>query len=225
MESITSASGSRRAAVSSTVSRSVSQSSSSASGTSPRREARSRICCSLSSPLTYSVFRPALAYARANWSMSVLFPIPGSPPTSSSEPGTMPPPSTRSSSRMPVLARSVEESDTSASGTAPSRRTAPTGTQRPRPAGFGAAPLVLVAGASLAVFHSPHAGQCPNQRGCSLPQAVQKNEDFGVFAGFVGLPLDFIIGHPQRGVSEHLHVHVLLRIRLDVRDQGPQLGD
>jgi len=28
-------------------------------------------------------------------------------------------------------------------------------------------------GASLAVFHSPHAGQCPNQRGCSLPHAVQ----------------------------------------------------
>ena len=32
---------------------------------------------------------------------------------------------------------------------------------------------IAALGASLAVFHSPHAGQCPNQRGCSLPHAVQ----------------------------------------------------
>ena len=40
--------------------------------------------------------------------VSVLLPIPGDPPSRTSEPGTRPPPSTRSSSPTPVLRRSVE---------------------------------------------------------------------------------------------------------------------
>jgi hypothetical protein len=40
-------------------------------------------------------------------SSSVDFPIPGSPPSSISEPGTTPPPSTRSNSPMPVDRRSL----------------------------------------------------------------------------------------------------------------------
>ena len=60
---------------------------------------------------------------------SVLLPMPGSPPSSTSEPGTTPPPSTRSSSAMPVSRRDSESALTSASGTG--RLVVP---ERPRPA-------------------------------------------------------------------------------------------
>ncbi len=39
------------------------------------------------------------------WSSSVDLPMPGSPPTRSAEPGTNPPPQTRSSSAIPVIRR------------------------------------------------------------------------------------------------------------------------
>ncbi len=135
IESTTIASGAIWAAASSTTSRSVSHSSSSDSGTAPRREARRRICVSLSSPVTYRMRWPSRASAMASCSSSVLLPMPGSPPTSSSEPGTSPPPSTRSSSRMPVRVRSADSTSTCASGRAPSPRTAPAGTQRLAPRG------------------------------------------------------------------------------------------
>ena len=44
-------------------------------------------------------------------------PMPGAPPSSTSDPGTKPPPSTRSSSPMPVPSRSTAGASTSASGT------------------------------------------------------------------------------------------------------------
>ena len=47
----------------------------------------------------------ARARPAASWSASVDFPMPGSPPSSTTEPGTSPPPSTRSSSAMPVARR------------------------------------------------------------------------------------------------------------------------
>ncbi len=49
--------------------------------------------------------------------VSVDLPIPGAPPSSTSEPGTRPPPSTRSSSPMPVGRRATGAAPTSASGT------------------------------------------------------------------------------------------------------------
>src|SRR5699024_9079364 len=51
-------------------------------------------------------FLPALAILRHTCRSSVDFPIPGSPPTSDRDPVTIPPPRTRSSSRIPVEIRS-----------------------------------------------------------------------------------------------------------------------
>ena len=74
----------------------------------PRRAARSRTWPGDSSPVAYSTPAvPPEAWLRpaAAWSRSVDLPIPGSPPTSTSDPGTSPPPRTRSSSAMPRLLR------------------------------------------------------------------------------------------------------------------------
>jgi hypothetical protein len=103
---------------------------------------------------------------------------------------------------MPVLIRSVDSSDTCASGTGPSRGVVPAGTQRRRAWAPGArvALAALADGDSLAVFHSPHAGQCPNHRGCSLPQAVQKNEVRAALGDFADFPLIFMSGL-ERGRS------------------------
>ena len=54
--------------------------------------------------------------------VSVDLPIPGEPPSSTSDPGTRPPPSTRSSSPMPVDMRLTAVSPTSVSGRGPSSR-------------------------------------------------------------------------------------------------------
>src|SRR5258708_7742520 len=58
----------------------------------------------LSSPATYKMRLAVSLWARfkTKWVKSVDFPIPGSPPMKTIEPKTMPPPSTRSNSSMPV---------------------------------------------------------------------------------------------------------------------------
>ena len=102
------------------------------------RSARILTCAADSSPHTSSTGR-----SRATWSSicssSVDLPMPGSPPTSTSEPGTMPPPSTRSSSAMPLLKRSAADETTSDRATgpeaappAPSRTCLPLLPARPR---------------------------------------------------------------------------------------------
>ena len=58
----------------------------------------------------------------ATWSSSVDLPMPGSPPSRISEPGTMPPPRTRSSSPMPVGRRGTSRSPMSARATELGRR-------------------------------------------------------------------------------------------------------
>src|SRR5437016_6340934 len=78
----------------------------------PRRSPRSRICCSDSSPLTYSTGRFGPESRSSAERSSVLFPIPGSPASNTTAPGTSPPPSARSSSPMPVLSRRPGESGT-----------------------------------------------------------------------------------------------------------------
>src|SRR5262249_43790611 len=55
-----------------------------------------------SSPERYATGAPVPDSLAAASSRSVDLPMPGSPPTSTAEPGTRPPPSTRSSSAMPV---------------------------------------------------------------------------------------------------------------------------
>ena len=71
---------------------------------SPRRAARSRTWAADSSPVAYSTSAPSPA---ATWSRSVDLPIPGSPPSRTTEPATSPPPSTRSSSPMPTGRRTA----------------------------------------------------------------------------------------------------------------------
>ena len=89
--------------------------------------------------------------------VSVDLPIPGAPPSSTSEPGTRPPPSTRSSSPIPVDIRASGVAPTS-----PSRRTSerpepasPPAPPRPRPRGAGATR------SSTSVFQAPQPGHWP----------------------------------------------------------------
>src|SRR5260221_504780 len=75
---------------------------------SSRRSARSRSWSGDSSPETYSVETPWLSRRAAHCISSVDLPIPGSPPTRVTEPGTIPPPRTKSNSARPVRQRSNE---------------------------------------------------------------------------------------------------------------------
>ncbi len=79
------------------------------------RSARMRTCAGDSSPHTSSTGCRAASRASA-MVVSVDLPMPGSPPIRISEPGTSPPPSTRSNSSMPVGSRSWRVASTSASG-------------------------------------------------------------------------------------------------------------
>ena len=68
----------------------------------PSRSARSRTCWADSSAVTTRQRLPALARPASAWSSRVDFPIPGSPPSRVTDPGTSPPWSTRSSSPIDV---------------------------------------------------------------------------------------------------------------------------
>ena len=63
-----------------------------------------------SSPEIYSTRAPPRARCSDACSKSVDLPMPGSPPTSISDPSTTPPPSTRSNSPIPVVARALVSS-------------------------------------------------------------------------------------------------------------------
>ena len=139
----------------------------------PSRSARSRSCSGDSSPETYSVRTPAPARAApppaaAGWTCR----CPGSPPTSTREPGTMPPPSTKSNSARPVRQRAISaprdvgQADGRTGGCAPPARP----TDPP-------APTVSPTGSSASVFHAPHASQRPAHLGCSAPHSVQRNTE------------------------------------------------
>src|SRR5947208_9156790 len=105
--------------------------------------------------------------------------MPGSPPTNTTDPGTMPPPSTKSNSRRPVCQRSTP-------GPAPraDRRTGglPDGVAPI----LSARPPVRPTASSTSVFHAPHASQRPPHLGCSAPQSVQRNTDPPLATGGLG---------------------------------------
>src|SRR3989441_46577 len=134
-----------------------------------RRPARSRIWSGDSSPDTYSVGTPACSSRAAHCSSSVDLPMPGSPPTSTTDPGTMPPPSTKSNSRRPVCHRSNPAAPTADSRTGG----LPDGTG----CFLSARPPVRPTASSTSVFHAPHASQRPPHLGCSAPQSVQRNTE------------------------------------------------
>src|SRR3954467_24776 len=100
---------------------------------------------------------------------SVDLPIPGSPPTSSTEPRTKPPPVTRSSSTMPEERRGASwllpVSDSSAN-------VLPRRLERIE-TGIEVAPVVS---SSASVFHSPQDSPLPCQRLYAAPQFWQTKE-------------------------------------------------
>src|SRR2546426_6039428 len=134
------------------------------------RSARSRIWSGDSSPDTYSAGTPACSSRAAHCSRSVDLPIPGSPPTSTTEPGTMPPPRTKSNSPRPVRQRSLPTVGRleSWTGTAVSFQPSNRSTFFPT-------------GSSTSEFHAPQLSQRPPHFGWSAPHSVQRKTD---------LPLD-----------------------------------
>src|SRR3954463_1886435 len=98
---------------------------------------------------------------------SVDLPMPGSPPTSSTEPRTKPPPVTRSSSVIPDERRG---SSGVLGARGPSARVRPLGFER---IDTGTLP---VASSSASVFHSPQDSHLPCQRLYAAPQFWQTKE-------------------------------------------------
>ncbi len=89
------------------------------------------------------------------------FPIPGSPPRSTTEPGTRPPPSTRSKPGRPVArrgrcSRPISPIDTACGDAAP-----------------GAARTAAARTSSTNEFHSPQSGQRPSHFGDAEPHDWQ----------------------------------------------------
>src|SRR6202171_3234005 len=100
---------------------------------------------------------------------SVDFPMPGSPPTRSTEPLTKPPPVTRSSSAIPEGRRGASKLLPVKVSSANSR---PLRLERTE-TGIVVAPDVS---SSASVFHSPQDSHLPCQRLCAAPQFWQTKE-------------------------------------------------
>jgi hypothetical protein len=94
-------------------------------------------------------------------------PMPGSPPISTTEPSTRPPPSTRSSSAELVEKRGISSTLTSASVLI----CACWPVQPARPLGAAAPPLSMTV--STRVFQAPHSPHCPAHLGKVAPHSVQ----------------------------------------------------
>ena len=94
----------------------------------------------------------------------VLLPMPGSPPMSTSEPGTMPPPSTVSSSAMPEDTREYRSSLTSERGTGRFAET-----ERSLLTVFCGAALSVIS--STSVPNLPQFGHLPNHCGLCAPHS------------------------------------------------------
>ena len=133
----------------------------------PRRSARSFVCLSDSSPEIYSTFLPLWAKWALTCSKIVDFPIPGSPPTKTSDPGTIPPPSTRSNSRLFVCTRVSSCETTFAKRSGFNCRDELCTNAAPRLAFFSST------NSSTSVFHSLQPGQRPIHLADSYPHDWQ----------------------------------------------------
>ncbi len=133
--------------------------------TAPNRSARRRTCCALSSAVTYNDSPGAPA---SNCNNNVLLPMPGSPPNNVTEPGTKPPPNTRSSSPMPVGTGSDSVELTSPMGIA-----SPGGTNA-RPAASVTSDSSGPSTSSTREFHAPHARHFPDHFGNEDPHSEQR---------------------------------------------------
>src|SRR4051812_4255047 len=130
---------------------------------------------------------PDLASDAAAWSRRVDLPIPGSPPTSTADPMTKPPPVTRSSSRRPVAMRAAD-SVSPLSGTRAIGRPEAV-------ADLGPAPTPESTISSTIEFHSPQPSQRPCQRTCVVPQDWQTK----------ALLLALGIGSPHDSLAQSSH--------------------
>ena len=139
--------------------------------------ARIFICCSLSSPLTYNTF--SFLSSMASCSMRVDLPIPGSPPTKTRLPGTIPPPRVRFNSRSPVAILWISPAAISSSARG----------KLPFLSGFSSFHTSLSSGRSITssvkVFHSAQLGHLPCHFGDSNPQFLQKNAVFAFAAMYL----------------------------------------
>src|SRR6476659_749366 len=120
--------------------------------------------------------------------------MPGSPPTSTTEPGTSPPPSTRSNSPMLVVSRDSSETVTSLSAVIAGGSILPAQPLRrlcATPAFSGSAASIAI---SLSVFQRPQSVHCPCHLLCSEPHSAQT---YAVLRRALDLP-DFPIIEPLR---------------------------
>src|ERR1700744_4537620 len=133
-----------------------------------RRSARIFIWRSLSSPDMYSTFK--LGMLNASCSIRVDFPIPGSPPMSTSEPATMPPPNTRlnSASGVNILSSSLKVISETGVGLL-ERCSEVDGAFQ---SGMELLAFSMISSAN--VFHCWHDGHLPSHLGDSKPQLWQK---------------------------------------------------
>src|SRR5438045_3990325 len=99
---------------------------------------------------------------------SVDLPIPGSPPTRTTDPGTMPPPRTKSNSARPVFQRSR------ADGFRSVRRIGGWPVETP----LTAEPPDRPTASSTSAFHAPQASHLPPHLGWSAPHSVQRNTEW-----------------------------------------------
>ena len=134
------------------------------------RSARILSWCVLSSPLTYRMRFSGIRKMVCN--TRVLFPMPGSPPRSTIDPLTSPPPSTRFSSPSCKSMRGSSFASTFEIGIGVLRAdevlpNPPTNCRFPPPATAGATRI------SLKLFHSPQLGQRPIHFKDSCPQLSQ----------------------------------------------------
>lgn len=156
------------AAVARIVSSEVSVSRLTVLASSARRSARSLTCNALSSPETYNVACPAASSREATCNSRVLFPMPGSPPTSTMLPGTIPPPRTKSNSSSPVRHRGVSAAVTAPSATV--RATVPA-------ADLAVVLLLVMTGVTISsanVFHALQLSHRPAHFGASAPHSVHR---------------------------------------------------
>jgi hypothetical protein len=176
IESTISTAGAAADDVARMVSRFVSLSSETSSAPSDIRSARNFTWSADSSPDAYSVAWPFASRRAATWRRIVDLPIPGSPPMRIIDPGTIPPPRTKSNSSIPVFQRLASDPWTSRSrgvgATLP-----PSASDRAPAIRRDDPPLTVTFGAmisSTSVFHSPHVSQRPCHRGYSAPHSVQR---------------------------------------------------
>src|SRR5882724_9476336 len=143
----------------------------------PSRSARSRTCATASSPEIYTARWPARASRLVACVSNVDLPMPGSPPTRSTEPRTNPPPVTRSNSAIPDGRRGASwllPVSVSSANCRPLRR-------ERTDTGIVVAPM----SSSASVFHSPQDSHLPCQRLYAAPQFWQTKErvDLAIGAG------------------------------------------